>query len=128
MKIGILGAGKISRSVVPAMIALEEIECWAVASRSLEKAQKFAEQYGFRKAYGSYEEMLRDPEVELVYVATPHSHHYEHMMLCLEHGKGVLCEKAFTMNAAQARKIKEYAAERGLFAAEAIWPRYMPSR
>ena len=128
MKIGILGAGKISRSVVPAMIALEEIECWAVASRSLEKAREFAEQYGFRKAYGSYEEMLRDPEVELVYVATPHSHHFEHMMLCLEHGKGVLCEKAFTMNADQARKIKEYAAERGLFAAEAIWPRYMPSR
>ena len=128
MKIGILGAGKISRSVVPAMIALEEIECWAVASRSLEKAREFAEQYGFRKAYGSYEEMLRDPEVELVYVATPHSHHFEHMMLCLEHGKGVLCEKAFTMNADQARKIQEYAAERGLFAAEAIWPRYMPSR
>ena len=128
MKIGILGAGKISRSVVPAMIALEEIECWAVASRSLEKAREFAEQYGFRKAYGSYEEMLCDPEVELVYVATPHSHHFAHMMLCLEHGKGVLCEKAFTMNADQARKIKEYAAERGLFAAEAIWPRYMPSR
>ena len=128
MKIGILGAGKISRSVVPAMIALEEIECWAVASRSLEKAREFAEQYGFRKAYGSYEEMLCDPEVELVYVATPHSHHFEHMMLCLEHGKGVLCEKAFTMNADQARKIQEYAAERGLFAAEAIWPRYMPSR
>ena len=128
MKIGILGVGKISRSVVPAMIALEEIECWAVASRSLEKAREFAEQYGFRKAYGSYEEMLCDPEVELVYVATPHSHHFAHMMLCLEHGKGVLCEKAFTMNADQARKIQEYAAERGLFAAEAIWPRYMPSR
>ena len=128
MKIGILGAGKISRSVVPAMIALEEIECWAVASRSLEKAREFAEQYGFRKAYGSYEEMLADPEVELVYVATPHSHHFEHMMLCLSCGKGVLCEKAFTMNADQARKIREYAAERRLFAAEAIWPRYMPSR
>ena len=128
MKIGILGAGKISRSVVPAMIALEEIECWAVASRSLEKAREFAEQYGFRKAYGSYEEMLRDPEVELVYVATPHSHHFEHMMLCLEHGKGVLCEKAFTMNAEQAKQVMEYAKAHGIFAAEAIWPRYMPSR
>lgn len=128
MKIGILGAGKISHSTVPAMIALEEIECWAVASRSLEKAQAFAKQYGFRKAYGSYEEMLCDPEVELVYVATPHSHHYEHMMLCLSHGKGVLCEKAFTMNAKQAREVMEYAQTQGLFAAEAIWPRYMPSR
>ena len=128
MKIGVLGAGKISHSTVPAMIALEEIECWAVASRSLEKAQAFAEKYGFRKAYGSYEEMLNDPEVELVYVATPHSHHFEHMMLCMEHGKAVLCEKAFTMNAVQARKVMEYAKEHGIFAAEAIWPRYMPSR
>ena len=128
MKIGVLGAGKISHSTVPAMIALEEIECYAVASRSLEKAQEFADKYGFQKAYGSYKEMLGDPEVELVYVATPHSHHYEHMMLCLEHGKGVLCEKAFTMNAKQARKIMEYAREHGLFVSEAIWPRYMPSR
>ena len=128
MKIGVLGAGKISHSTVPAMMALEEIECWAVASRSLEKAQAFAEKYGFRKAYGSYEEMLSDPEVELVYVATPHSHHYEHMMLCLKHGKAVLCEKAFTMNAKQAREVMEYAKAQGLFVAEAIWPRYMPSR
>ena len=128
MKIGILGAGKIAHSTVPAMIALDEIECYAVASRSAEKAQKFAEQYGFQKAYGCYEEMLSDPEVELVYVATPHSHHYEHMMLCLTHGKSVLCEKAFTMNAVQAREIMHYARQKGLFAAEAIWPRYMPSR
>lgn len=128
MKIGVLGAGKISHSTVPAMVALEEIECWAVASRSLEKAQAFAEKYGFRKAYSSYEEMLSDPEVELVYVATPHSHHFEHMMLCMEHGKAVLCEKAFTMNAVQARKVMEYAKEHDIFAAEAIWPRYMPSR
>ena len=128
MKIGILGAGKISHSTVPAMIALDEIECYAVASRSLEKAQAFADQYGFQKAYGSYEEMLRDPEVELVYVATPHSHHFEHMMLCMQHGKAVLCEKAFTMNAKQARTVMQYAKEQNIFAAEAIWPRYMPSR
>ena len=128
MKIGILGAGKIAHSVVPAMIALAEIECCAVASRDFEKAKAFAQQYGFQKAYGSYEEMLCDPDVELVYVATPHSHHFEHMMLCMEHGKAVLCEKAFTMNAQQARKIQKYANEHGIFAAEAIWPRYMPSR
>ncbi len=128
MKIGILGAGNISHSTVPAMIALDEIECYAVASRSLEKALSFAKQYGFQKAYGSYEEMLDDPEVELVYVATPHSHHYEHMMMCLTRGKNVLCEKAFTMNAGQARKIMDYAKEHGIFAAEAIWTRYMPSR
>ena len=128
MKIGILGAGKIAHSVVPAMIALEEIECYAVASRDYEKAKAFAQQHGFQKVYGSYEEMLADPHLELVYVATPHSHHYEHMMLCMQHGKGVLCEKAFTMNGKQAREIMEYSKEQGIFAAEAIWPRYMPSR
>jgi len=123
-----LGAGNIAHVTAPAMVGLQEIECYAVASRSPEKARAFAEAFGFQKAYGSYEEMLRDPEVELVYVATPHSHHYEHMMLCLEHGKGVLCEKAFTMNADQARKIQAYSQSHNLFAAEAIWTRYMPSR
>lgn len=128
MKIGILGAGSIAHLTVPAMIALNEIECYAVASRSLQRAQNFANQYGFQKAYGSYDEMLNDPNVELVYVATPHSHHYEHMLMAMERGKAVLCEKAFTMNGDQARKIMEYSREHGIFAAEAIWPRYMPSR
>lgn len=128
MKLGVLGAGGISYATAPAMVGVEEVECWAVASRSLEKAEAFARQFGFRKAYGSYEEMLCDPEVELVYVATPHSHHYAHMLLCLNHGKNLLCEKAFTMNAKQARHAWEVAREKGLFVAEAIWPRYMPSR
>ena len=128
MKLGVLGAGGISYATAPAMVGVPEVECWAVASRSLEKAEAFAKRFGFRKAYGSYEEMLCDPEVELVYVATPHSHHYEHMMMCLAHGKSVLCEKAFTMNARQARRVRDFAKEMGLFVAEAIWPRYMPSR
>lgn len=128
MKLGILGAGNIAQSTAPTMVALREVECYAVASRSLKKAEAFASKYGFEKAYGSYEDMLNDPSVELVYIATPHSHHYEHMMMCLERGKAVLCEKAFTMNAEQARKIKEYSQTHGIFAAEAIWPRYMPSR
>ena len=128
MKIGILGAGNISRKVAPALVALPEIECYAVASRDLEKARAFADEFGFEKVYGSYEALLSDPAVELVYVATPHSHHYEHMMLCLEHGKNVICEKAFTMNAQQAKRICAAAKERGLYAAEAIWTRYMPSR
>ena len=99
MKIGILGAGNISRKVAPALVALPEIECYAVASRELTKAEDFAREFGFTKAYGSYEALLSDPEVELVYVATPHSHHFTHMMLWWEHGKNVICEKAFTMNA-----------------------------
>ena len=128
MKIGILGAGNISRMVAPALVALPEIECYAVASRELEKAEAFAREFGFEKTYGSYDALLSDPEVELVYVATPHSHHYNHMMLCLEHGKNVICEKAFTMNAEQAKQIFAAAKARSLYVAEAIWTRYMPSR
>ena len=128
MKIGILGAGHISRSVAPTLVAMPEVECYAVSSRSLEKAEEFARDFGFAKAYGSYAEMLSDPNVELVYVATPHSHHYEHMMLAISCGKNILCEKAFTINAGQARAVQKAAAEKGVFVAEAIWPRYMPSR
>lgn len=128
MKIGILGAGGIANKVAPALVALPEITCYAVASRTPGKAAAFAAAYGFEKAYTSYEELLLDPEVELVYIATPHSHHYAHMLLCLNQGKHVICEKAFTMNAGQAREICQTAAEKGLFVAEAIWTRYMPSR
>lgn len=128
MKLGIIGAGVIAAATAPTMAALPEIECYAVASRSLQKAEDFAQKQGFAKAYGSYEELVQDPAVDLVYVATPHSHHYEHMMLALRHGKHVLCEKAFTMNAAQAKKVRDYAAGHGLYVAEAIWTRYMPSR
>ena len=128
MKLGVLGAGHIAEVVAPTWLAMEGIECFAVSSRSLEKAEAFAQKFGFQKAYGSYEEMLRDPDVELVYVATPHSHHYEHRMECIEQGKNILCEKAFTLNAGQAEKIKAAAAEKGVYVAEAIWTRYMPSR
>ena len=128
MKLGILGCGRIVRNVAPALVALPEIECYAAASLTPGKAEQIAQDFGFQKVYHSYVDMLSDPEVELVYVATPHSHHYAHMMLCLEYGKHVICEKAFTMNAAQAKKIQEFAREKGLYVAEAIWTRYMPSR
>ena len=128
MKIGILGAGGIAEKVAPALVALPEINCYAVASRTPGKGEAFAKTYGFEKVYTDYAQMLSDPEVELVYVATPHSHHYEHMMLCLEHGKPVICEKAFTMNTRQAKEVFTVAKQKGLFVAEAIWTRYMPSR
>ena len=83
MKIGILGPGRIAQGVVYALERMPEIECYAVASRTPGKAEAFAREHGFQKVYNSYEEMVRDPLVELIYVATPHSHHYEHMMLCL---------------------------------------------
>ena len=128
MNIGIIGAGKIVNKVVQALLALPETHCYAIASRDYGRACDYAEKYGFEKAYGSYEEMLQDPNVELVYVATPHSHHYEHMMMCIQHGKHIVCEKAFTMNAKQAKIVRDAAREKGVYVAEAIWPRYMPSR
>ena len=93
MKLAILGPGGIARSMAMAAKGLPEVELYAVGSRTYEKAKAFAEEWGFEKAYGSYEEMLSDPQVELVYVATPHSHHYQYAKMCLEHGKHVLVEK-----------------------------------
>lgn len=94
----------------------------------MERAKAFAEKFDIPKAYGSYEELAKDPDVELIYIAVPHSHHYMYMKMCLEHGKPVLCEKAFTANAAQAKEILELSKEKGVFVGEAIWTRYMPSR
>jgi len=128
MKLGILGCGNIARSLSYTFRQMSEIECYAVASRDKQKAEAFAKETGFTKAYGSYEELVKDPGVELVYVATPHSRHFEDMKLCIENGKPVLCEKSFTKNAAETREIKRLAHECGVYAAEAIWTRYMPSR
>ena len=79
-----------------------EVELYAVAAREEDRARDFARQYGMPCAFGSYEAMLQDPAVDFVYIATPHSHHYRHIRLCVDHGKPVLCEKAFTVNARQA--------------------------
>ena len=128
MNIGFIGAGRIAGTLASTMARMEDVNLYAVAARDLDRAQAFAAQYGFDRAYGSYAEMLRDPNVELVYIATPHSHHFEHMKLCIAHGKNVLCEKAFTLNAPQARQIAALAREKGVYVAEAIWTRYMPSR
>lgn len=128
MRIGVLGTGRIARKVCMTLKAMEEIECYAVASRTKEKAEGFCSEMGFEKAYGSYEQMVEDPLVELVYVTSPHSHHFDHMMLCLRHDKPVICEKPFTVNAEQAEIISNYSRDHGVFAAEAIWTRYMPSR
>lgn len=128
MKLAILGAGSIANRVADTIRQIPQIECYAVAARDIDRAKELAKRCGFVKAYGSYEEMLSDPEVQLVYVTTPHSHHYQHMKLCIEHGKHVICEKAFTVNADQAREIARLAKEKGVYVAEAIWTRYMPSR
>ena len=128
MKFSILGPGGIAHSLAAAVEKLEGVEAYAVASRDYRRAKDFADKWGYQKAYGSYEEMIKDPEVELVYIATPHSHHYKYAKMCLENGKPVLVEKAFTVNAKQAEELLLLAKEKNLLVAEAIWSRYMPSR
>lgn len=128
MKIGILGAGNIARTMAITINGMTDMTSYAIASRDLEKAQAFAKEFGFEKAYGSYEELVCDEEVELVYIATPHSHHYEHAKLAIKQHKPVLCEKAFMANAKQAKEIFKMAEEEGVFITEAIWTRYLPSR
>lgn len=127
MKIGILGAGSIACKMA-STIRLMSQELWAIGSRSLVKAEAFARKFDIPCAYGSYEELASDPEVQLIYIATPHSAHLENILLCLENGKNVLCEKAFTLNAEQARKACLLSEKKGLLLAEAIWTRYLPSR
>ena len=125
-KVGIIGAGHIARKMAHTLRDMKGVEPYAVASRNYENAQGFAYEWGFTKAYGSYEELVGDPDVQLVYIATPHSHHYEQAKMCLERGKPVLCEKAFTANAREAEALIRLSEERGLFLTEAIWTRYMP--
>lgn len=128
MKIGILGPGRMAATFAKTLMQMEDVTRWAVASRTMERAKSFALEYGFTKSYGNYQDLLQDPNVDLVYIATPHSHHYELMKACIEAGKPVLCEKAFTINAAQAADIRRLNREKGVFVTEAIWTRYMPSR
>ncbi|MGD9909634.1 MAG: Gfo/Idh/MocA family protein [Candidatus Izemoplasmatales bacterium] len=126
IKFGVIGAGRIAATFSKAADGIQE-NLYAVASRDLAKAEEFAKKYGFEKAYGSYEEMLEDPLVDCVYIATPHGFHYEQMKLCLEKGKNILCEKAFTLNLAQAEEILAIAKEKNLFVMEAMWTRFLPT-
>lgn len=128
VKMGIMGAGNIASTMAATIRELDSVECYGVGARDYGRAEAFAKKYGFRKAFGSYEELAKDPEIELIYVATLHSCHYEHIKLCLENGKHVLCEKALTINEKQAAEVIAMAEEKGLLLAEAMWTRYMPMR
>ncbi len=126
-KIGIIGAGHIACKMASTLARMGDIaERYAIASRDISRAEAFRAEWGFSRAYGSYEELVSDPAVDLVYIATPHSHHYGHATMCIQHGKPVLCEKAFMANARQAEDIFELAHRRKVFITEAIWTRYMP--
>ena len=128
MNIGIIGAGLITKTMAETIKNVDYATNYAIASRDINKAIEYQKEYGFIKAYGSYEELVLDNNIELVYIATPHSHHYEHAMLALKHNKHVLVEKAFCANSKQAIELIEYANKKGLFIAEAIWTRYLPTR
>lgn len=126
--VAILGAGTIAKKMALTVSKMENACAYAIAARDLERAKAFAAEFQMEKAYGSYLELLQDPNVDLVYIATPHTMHYEHAKLCLEHGKNVLCEKPFTVNAVQAKELFDLAAEKKCLITEAMWTRYMPSR
>ncbi len=126
MKIGILGTGIIAGKMAETINQMKGVQLYAVASRNVNKASEFADKYCIPMYYGSYESLAEDENVDLVYIATPHSRHYEDAVMCLEKGRNILCEKPFTINKAQAEKVFLLAEEKGLFAGEAMWTRFMP--
>lgn len=127
MKIGIFGTGKMAARTAETVRQVDGLELYAVASRTEERAETFTAQYGIPVRYGSYAALVKDPAVDLVYVATPHQEHYSNVMLALDNGKPVLCEKAFMLNAAEAERVIAAAREKKLYLAEALWTRYQPS-
>ena len=126
LRVGIIGTGWIAEKAAITLAGLTMCEAYAVGSRSQEKADEFARKWDVKKAYGSYAELMADPNVDLVYVGTPHSHHYDVTREALLAGKPCLVEKAFMANRRQAQEIIDLAHERKVFLAEAIWTRYQP--
>ena len=126
LKVGIIGTGWIAEKAAITLNGQDGLQAYAVGSRTSEKAQAFADKWGVAKAYGSYSELIADDEVDLVYVGTPHSHHFDVTMEALQKGKPCLVEKAFMANYEQSLKVVELARSKKVFLAEAIWTRYQP--
>lgn len=122
---GIIGTGGIATEFVRDILGTGH-QVTAVASRTHAKARVFADAWGIPAAYGSYEQLVAAPDVDVVYVATPHSRHHDDALLAVAAGKSVLVEKSFTQNAAQARAVAEAAASTGVFVMEAMWTRFLP--
>jgi dihydrodiol dehydrogenase / D-xylose 1-dehydrogenase (NADP) len=123
---GILGPGAIATKFVTDLRQLDDARLLAVGSRSLDRASAFAETHDFERAYGSYAELVGDADVDVIYVATPHPFHCESTLLCLEHGKAVLCEKPMGVHAGQVGDMIASAREHGVFLMEAMWTRALP--
>ncbi|NOR76514.1 MAG: gfo/Idh/MocA family oxidoreductase [Draconibacterium sp.] len=123
---GIISTGHISGKFATALAILPEAELVAVASRNIETANKFAEKYNIPKAYAAYQELADDPDIDAIYIGTPHTFHLENSVMCMRKGKAVLCEKALTINAAEAREMVRVAREENVFLMEAMIPRHVP--
>jgi predicted dehydrogenase len=126
-RVGIIGAGHIAEKAARTLAAMDDMTPLAIGSRSEEKARGFAGRFGIPRAYGSYDALLADPDIDLVYIATPHSHHFDVTRRALLQGKPCLVEKAFMANRRQAEEIIKVARERKIFLGEAIWTRYQPA-
>ena len=125
-KWGILTAGKMSAKFTRALKLLDNAELYAIGAQDGERAKNFANEFGFKKFYSGYEELASDPEVDIIYIASPHSHHFEHTMLCLKKRKAVLCEKAFSLNSREVQVMIDESLKQGVFLMEALWPPFQP--
>ncbi len=123
---GIIGLGKIANKFAKDLLTVEGAQLYAVASRDQEKANSFAKQYDAKTAYGSYEELAEDPHVDAVYIATPHTFHREHSILCINHKKAVLCEKPFAMNLQEVEEMIAVSKENNVLLMEALWTYFLP--
>ncbi len=123
---GILGCGRIARKFAADLQRVSGSQLVAAGARSRHSVESFAEAFAVSHKHESYESLVADPDVDVIYVASPHGLHYEHVMLCLHAGKAVLCEKAFALNSAQAREMISLAQTRGIFLMEALWTKFLP--
>lgn len=123
---GILGLGKIANKFANDLKLVEDAELVAVASRDKSNAENFRKQYGATICYYDYESLAMSPEVDAIYIATPHGFHHQHAMLCLQHRKAVLCEKAFALNTVQVKEMVSFARQQKVFLMEAFWTRFLP--
>lgn len=127
IKWGILGAGGIAEKFASDFELVKGGSIAAVAARSKQRAESFAQKHNIEKSYGSYQELVNDKDIDIIYIATTHNFHLEHILLCLQHNKHVLCEKPATVNLSQFNTAREEAKKRGLFFMEALWTAFLPT-
>ncbi len=125
-KWGILAPGKMAAKFANGLKVLENADLYAVGSRDIARAEKFARDHGFKKFYGSYKELAEDPAVDVIYIASPHSQHHDQTILCLKNKKAVICEKAFALNSLEAGEMIMEARNQNVFLMEALWPPFQP--